>query len=307
MEGNYGVLRGGGPFGLKKGQVGEHAQLATVLATALRELEGYDAPMVLKRYAEWLPRGLGADEHFREVMTEVTESGFPRGTAGRRVWMRGYRRVAHNGSLARTAPIGVAFHKEAQTRAEVSMLDSSLTHFDPRCQLACAAFNGAIAHALTGGEGLQKDGMFTAAYSGLTLASAVLARDYPEFVHEITLATAFLREDLVLARQDDPRLYWPEMHMLRKQDHVRVGFRLAFWVLEHAPSFEAGIVDVIHRGGDSDANGAITGALLGAFHGEDTIPSDWHHGVLSALSPRDGPLWLHYHPRILLQLVPEEE
>jgi ADP-ribosyl-[dinitrogen reductase] hydrolase len=303
-DGIHRRMRGGGPFELKRGQVGENAQMACALGLSLREVGAYDATSVLRRYLAWNGGGVGQTEYTQELMAELLESGFPKPTAGRRVWMRGYRRVAHNGSLARTAPIGV-FFKDAEERMRASMADSALTHFDPRCQLACAALNSSIAQALAGGEKLQREDLFTAAITGLNLASSTLGRESPELIHEVSTAAAFLREDLDLARQDDPHLYWPEMHMHRKPDHVRVAFRLAYWELVHAPTFEDALVDVIHRGGDSDANGAVAGALLGAFHGEEAIPEDWSLPVLSALGPPGGVLWTLYHPSHLLELVQE--
>ena len=39
--------------------------------------------------------------------------------------------------------------------------------------------------------------------------------------------------------------------------------------------FEAGLRDVIAFGGDTDSNGAVTGALLGALHGASALPSGW--------------------------------
>ena len=299
------ALKGGGPFELRKGQVGESGQLAGCLGSGLRELGTYDADQQLRRYLAWQGHAPGVSEHMLEVLTEVAESGLPKATAGRRIWLKGMRRVATNGSLARTAPIGVFFHEDTQARVQASLADSALTHFDPRCQLACAAFNGSIAHALTAGERLKKEDLITAAVSGLTVASAALGRSAADYVQEVTAATAALKEDLAAAQRDDPMLYWPDLHMHRKQDHVRVAFRLAYWEVLHAPSFEAGLLDVINRGGDADVNGAVTGALLGAFHGEDAIPSEWRHGVLEALGPGAGPLGGLYHPRQLVLLAPE--
>ena len=304
-EGLHGVLRGGGAFELRKGQVGENGQLACALGAALREQGTYDANAVLRRYLAWQSHAPGMSDHLLDVMNELTDSGLPRLTAGRRLWMKGLRRVAHNGSLARTAPIGVFHHADEQARLQASFADSALTHYDPRCLLACAAFNASLAHALTAGEALQKEDLFTAAARGLRLASSTLGRTSPELIHEVSTATAALNEDLELARQADPQLYWPDMHMHRKQDHVRVAFRLAYWELLHAPGFQEGLVDVAHRGGDADANGAVAGALLGAFYGEEAIPPEWQHGVLSALGPSGGQLWSVYHPRHLLLLAPE--
>ena len=304
-DGPHRTLKGGGLFELRKGQVGESGQLASCLGVGLRELGTYDADQQLRRYLAWQGHAVGISEYMTEVLTEVAESGLPKATAGRRMWLKGMRRVAHNGSLARTAPIGVFFHEDTQARVQASLADSALTHFDPRCQLACAAFNGSIAHALTAGGQLKKEDLITAAMSGLTVGSAILGRSAADYVQEVTVATNFLKEDLAAAQQDDPMLYWPDMHMHRKQDHVRVAFRLAYWEVLHAPSFEAGLLDVINRGGDADVNGAVAGALLGAFHGEDAIPSDWRHGVLESMGPGSGPLGTLYHPRQLLPLAPE--
>jgi hypothetical protein len=41
------------------------------------------------------------------------------------------------------------------------------------------------------------------------------------------------------------------------------------------------------RGGDSDTNAAIAGALLGAVYGEDAVPAQWRNAVL-ACRPEAG-------------------
>jgi ADP-ribosylglycohydrolase len=91
------------------------------------------------------------------------------------------------------------------------------------------------------------------------------------------------------------------------QGFVRVAFRLAFWELVHAGSFEAGLIDVVNRGGDADTNGAVTGALLGSLYGEAHIPSTWRARVLDALQDEPpSPLRDTYHPRRLLDLIAGE-
>ena len=55
---------------------------------------------------------------------------------------------------------------------------------------------------------------------------------------------------------------------------------------------------MVNRGGDSDTNGAITGALLGAMQGESAIPEVWRKTVLTALDASPAsPLRDLYHPR----------
>jgi ADP-ribosylglycohydrolase len=302
-DGPYLQVSGGGPLELRKGQVTDETQLATALAWSLRTVKRYDASDAMHRYRAWAPHAVEvSDPLVRAVLEELGESGLPALTSGHRVWLRGGRQQAGGGSLARTAPIGVFLAHDDRARMLASFEDSALTHFDPRCQLACAAFNAALARALEGGP-LQPGELVTAALSGLSVASATLGRLQGDYVQEISSANTQLREDLALARQEDPQLYGPGVHMHRQAGLVRVAFRLAFWELLHAPTFEAALVDVVNRGGDTDTNAAITGALLGAFHGEDAIPPPWRRAVLEALSSVGGPLWNTYHPRQLLPLV----
>ncbi|ADO72586.1 ADP-ribosylglycohydrolase family protein [Stigmatella aurantiaca] len=287
---------------MRKGQVTDETHMACCIAWSLRELKRYDAADVARRYRAWKPHAFDMTDTVREALEEMG-SGLPALTAGRRLWLRHHRKVFSHGSLTRTAPIGVFFSGNEQARIQASLEDSALTHYDPRCQLACAALNAAIARAITGGASLEKTEIITAAKTGLSVGAATLARIAPDIVNETTSAKALLWEDLDTAQQPDPMLYGPELHLHRNLGHVRVAFRLAFWEFFHAPSAEAGLVDVVNRGADADAHGALTGALLGAFHGEEALPLEWRRMVLEAMNTVRGPLWNTYHPRHLLALV----
>ncbi|MCE9673470.1 ADP-ribosylglycohydrolase family protein [Myxococcus stipitatus] len=301
-EGGFGRMTGGGPHELRKGQVTEVVQLACCLGHSLRDLKRYDAADALRRYRAWQPHAFAVSEPMKEVLEECG-SGLPPLGAGRRVWLRGHRQAVGAGSLARSAPLGVYLAKDPSARTQAALADSALTHFDPRCQLACAALDAAIARAVTSGPELKLDDLFSAAESGLLLAGAALGRSASDHVHEVTFAAGLIREDLAMARQEDPRLYGPELHVHRSAHAVRVALRLAFWELAHAPSAEAALVDVVHRGGDTEVHAAVTGALVGAFHGEEALPAEWRKLVLESLATVKGPLWDVYHPRHLLTLA----
>lgn len=281
----------------------DDTQMACCLAASLKELGRFDAENVAERYLAWQRHGTGLGELTRKTLEDMREVK-PLTGAARRVWARGGKKDAGNGSLMRTAPLGVFFAKDRKACATASLEDSALTHYDPRCQLACAALNASIAAAIHGGVNLKKEALLEAASSGLTLASALLGRMASEHVKEVVSAGEALREDLALAQQDDPRLYGPELHLHAHAGFVRTSFRLAYWELLHAPSWEAALTDLVNRGGDTDTHGAITGALLGSFYGESAIPEPWRTAVLGAMSDKpSGPLWALYHPRLLLGLV----
>jgi ADP-ribosylglycohydrolase len=67
---------------------------------------------------------------------------------------------------------------------------------------------------------------------------------------------------------------------------VRIALQHAFFHLRNTTNFEAGLIQTAVKGGDSDTNGAITGALLGAVLGESAIPVRWRQAVLRCASPR---------------------
>ncbi len=80
----------------------------------------------------------------------------------------------------------------------------------------------------------------------------------------------------------------------------------AFYELLHAGSVEDGVVATVRRGGDTDANAAVTGALLGAIYGRAGIPPGWRSSVLSC-RPAPGvagrPRPMEYWPVDVLELA----
>ena len=57
---------------------------------------------------------------------------------------------------------------------------------------------------------------------------------------------------------------------------------IAFSALASATIFEDGLVAVVARGGDTDTNGAVAGALLGARFGKRAIPQRWLDALQAA-------------------------
>jgi ADP-ribosylglycohydrolase len=304
IDGPLRDMVGGGPHRVQPGQVTDDTQMAACLAASLVAVEAFSPEDVSQRYRAWKPHAFDIGTQTAQVLDAMPGMGWER--AAREHWLQTGRKPAGNGSLMRTAPIGVYFADDAEARLRASLGDSALTHFDPRCQLACAALNGAIAQAVTATGVLKPDALVSAAERATSLGAATLAKREPTIVAEIQEAARCVREDLAFAKKTDPELYGPELRFFDMQGFVRIAFRLAFWELLHAPTFEAALVDVVNRGADSDTNGAITGALLGAFHGDEQIPGRWRGPVMAALEGKRTPLADAYHPRQLLRLIEDD-
>ncbi len=301
--GVYTEIVGKGPFNVKPGQVTDETQLATALAMGLKERKRYDLIETAKDYARWMPHAFDVDPETKAALSLLVD-GRTGEHSGRRYWMDSRPRPASNNSLGRAAPIGVFFYKDQPRRIEASTLDSAITHFDPRCQLGCVIVNAVIAACLyTPNEKATHDDMLKQIEADLSIAAANLGRQHPDVIVQITDSAEWLREDIRMARESDPLLYGPDIHLHVHEKGVRTALRLALWELFHAPDFEQALIDVVNRGGDADTNAAITGAMYGAWVGEAGIPPRWTEAVLEALRESPGHLANTYHPKNLVLLA----
>jgi fructose-1,6-bisphosphatase/inositol monophosphatase family enzyme/ADP-ribosylglycohydrolase len=242
------LLVNGGRWDLLAGQPTDDSEMALALARSLVAEQGFERGAVLAAYREWLH-------------SSPFDVGDTVGAA-----LRGHPNPASqaNGSLMRASPLGVFAHAlEPRLAAELARQDASLTHPNPVCGDATAAFVIALAHAVSVGGG------------------AVAAwRSAVEWAESAGAALP-VREALSAARAEPP------VCDDGSEGWVRIALQNAFYELLHAGSVEEGVVATVRRGGDADTNAAIAGALLGAVHGRESVPAQWRSMVLScrALAP----------------------
>jgi hypothetical protein len=109
-----------------------------------------------------------------------------------------------------------------------------------------------------------------------------------------------VREALDAARREPP------VCDQAKVGWVRIALQNAFYELLHARDVESGVVATVRRGGDSDTNAAIAGALLGAVHGREGVPPQWRSMVLGcrSLAPKaERPRPADYWPIDVLEIA----
>jgi len=165
---------------------------------------------------------------------------------------------AGNGSLMRALPTALVRPALDPRLREESELLSRVTHSDLRCVSACVAFNTIVSSLV---------------HSGVTVPEAVgVAVAVPGIDMRILAVLIDVLQSRPLVYQNDPIGY------------VLLTFERAVRSVLDAASFETGLSDVVNAGGDTDTNGAVAGALLGARFGFDAIPRRW----LDALHDRDG-------------------
>ena len=217
------------------GQPTDDTELALTLARSLVARGCYDADHVLGAYRDW-----------------AGSKPFDIGNATRQAFVDGNPDpgTEANGSLMRVAPIGVWAAGPAMA-AEAASRDSALSHPNPVCRAACAAFAAAIAAALGGAD---RAGM-----------------------REVALAHA----DGVALVEEAVRASRPPAPARHGMGWVLLALRNAFAHLNAGTAFEAALIETVAMGGDTDTNAAIAGALLGAAEGRMTLPTRWVMPVLT--------------------------
>ncbi len=217
----------------------------------------FDAAAVLGTYADWYrshPFDIGRT-------TSAALGAAARAAAADRI--AAARAAANhgsqaNGSLMRISPLGIFGAARPEDAAAWARADSALTHPNAVCQEACGAFVAAIATAI--GQGADASQAHEAALRAV-------AGDRP--------GATEVRATLERAAERRPESY------TENEGWVLVALQNAFYQLLHAPSFEEALVDTVGQGGDTDTNGAIAGALLGAVLGREAIPPRWRQAVLT--------------------------
>ncbi|HWL89821.1 MAG TPA: ADP-ribosylglycohydrolase family protein [Actinomycetota bacterium] len=225
--------------------------MARNLIRSLVHAGDVDTVDLADRHIEWYrsqPAGIG--NLTRRVLERSDRTGVLAELAARQLWeQRGPEVSAGNGSVMYCAPLGVFRAGRPDLLLEEAPALSAITHWDERCRTACLAVTLAVA-ALVRGEG-------------------------PRAAVERAL-------EVVIGREGGEELEYlaAEAGKARPIDGPDMGFTLftagiGLQVAAEGVSFEEGLRHVVSLGGDTDTNAAVTGALLGALHGREGLPSAW--------------------------------
>ena len=156
----------------------------------------------------------------------------------------------------RCAPVALRWLNDPGRLIRDAIVSAEVTHFDPRCVWSTVAMDVALAVCL-----LERDIDLAA------LASAVEAAGAPA---EVGAAIRSVKG----ATLDDFQL----------DDSASMGYTLktlqvGLWCLGQPADFEATLVEVVSAGGDTDTNGAVAGAVMGARVGVGGIPDRWRKNL----------------------------
>ena len=292
------------PNGIREitSQVGwpDHDDVAqsVVLAEASIGVDNYDiADLALRLWAWAEVNGLGmggqtarvlrlfggveARRELREyVRNRVLPSGKPprepRGhsatDAARIAWQQRDSAAAGNGAAMRCAPVALRWLHDEIAVVRNSVVSAAVTHWDSRCLWTTVLVNLAIVSCLHGVSVDAPQLLRRAAKSAQLLRDALdpysIGDSMPPDVQDS--AEAALRTG---ATVDGLDIDHPSA------GHTLKTMRAALWCARHPQTFEDGLCAIVSAGGDTDTNGAVAGAVLGARFGHLEIPKRWRDAV----------------------------
>ena len=240
-------LADGGTWNTLAGQPTDDSELALALARTLATERTYNISSARRAYQAWLASG-----------------PFDCGMATRR-GIKGNPdpKTQANGALMRISPLGIfGANSDIGAVEKWARLDAAITHPHNVCGDCNALFVCAIAVAIKSGASASE-----------TYEQMVRHADQIGIKGE-------LRNCIARAAETVPADY------VTHQGWVLIAFGNALYQLLHANSVEEAIVDTVMRGGDTDTNAAICGALLGAVYGIESLPERWVTTVLDCRPDR---------------------
>lgn len=244
-------LADGGTFNTLAGQPTDDSEMALMLARSLVEKREFNPKEVLRQYKYWLES--------KPFDCGITISGALRGQMN--------PDSQANGALMRVSPLGVfGVNYSLEQVAEWAEADAALTHPNKVC--------------------LQVNALFA-----MAISTAIKEDINPQALYEMMLNWAEERKvEQVIIDVMKKAAKEPPADFMHQMGWVFLAFQNALYQLLNAPSLEEGVIDTVMRGGDTDTNAAIAGALLGAVYGREAIPEQWQKAVLNCqpMSGRDG-------------------
>jgi len=176
--------------------------------------------------------------------------------AAKEVWERTAKRAASNGGVMRTSILGAWEYSSIEKVKINAEQVCRITHYDPRCVGSCVAVSVAISLLLQRETDIHK-------------IIDIVIQQTSEYPSEIIRYLQKSREESIDVLDLDEGLNPMEQNCI---GYTFKALGAGFWALQHASSFEQGIIKVVNEGGDADTNAAVVGSILGARDGFDCIP-----------------------------------
>ena len=241
-------------LGHPRGRTTEDTEMTTVVAEWLLEGELEGAALAAR-----IQRAHDPDRDYGRTTTDVLRrlrSGEDWQTAADHAFARG---SFGNGAAARIAPCALVFQRDRDALERVVETCASVTHSHP------LGIAGALLQAQQVAIALER--------RGAPLDPRSVAVDMRSATTSLEFRQKLRALEEILGKRASPAVIRDRLGTNATALGSVATALYAF--LSRSESFEEALVFAVNLGGESDAIGAMTGAIAGAYHGASGIPSRW--------------------------------
>ena len=256
----YGTVRemiGGGWLNVEPGEVTDDTQMTLAVAYGILECPEKPVEGIGMRFIKWMesgPKDVGSTcaTAIRKAQREARRPHSPTQQEWLEASYKTHRmlggRSAGNGSLMRTAYVGLFYDQEAEVCEKAEAI-SRMTHYDPIAATDCAAYCMML-------NRMVREDDLNARRDIIRVVLAMYSDCSSRYNYDQLASESF---------RPNPSGY------------VVDSFAAALHCIFTTASFEAALVKAVNLGGDADTIGAITGGLAGALYGIAAIPMRWRN------------------------------
>lgn len=254
IQQQHGTVRdmiGGGWLNVLPGEVTDDTQMTLAVAHGIVDSPRDPIEAIGRYFVKWYnssPKDVGVTcaSSIRSAICAARQKQSPT----KADWKRASKvthnltagRTAGNGSLMRTAYVGLYYSDEQEIRQKAYDI-SRMTHYDEDTAIDCAAYCAAL------NEVSETENFYE------RIAAIIGCTEREGRYHFYALSSPFFTPN--------------------PTGYVVDSFASALHCIYTTRSFEDAVVKAINLGGDADTIGAITGGLAGALYGYDAIPKQW--------------------------------
>lgn len=237
---------GGGYFQWRPGQTTDDTDMSMSIVNSVYQHGAYVPEDIARRFVAWMkarPRDIGG-------MTKTSLTYLASGVSFResgKLTLKSFG-TAPNGSIMRTAPIGLIFRGQPERMFKASDEVSAMTHAHPECLLACRMTCSLISNLASGEDKNQALDHLVQTFQDSDEAQRMI---------KDTLVGKYYRD------------------VYRGGGYVFESFNIALHALVLFDNFEDILVHAVNLGGDADSQATVAGAFAGAYYGIDQIPKRW--------------------------------
>ena len=219
------------------GEITERSELAILLAQSMLLSNRFDTDNITATYRNWL----GENPSLVEASLKVALESAP------------LVKSESNGALSRIVPVAI-YGSTKQTKTLLDMAEQAcmITHRSQLCIDSNKTYALALVESINEGTGGEK----LVGYLKVCAAKYHFDGRIPAILNSVSKRNA-------------------ASSVGKDKDSVLHTLQIVLKTLLETSSFEAGMKQIVIKGGSACSNAAIYGSLAGAFYGPEAIPDRW--------------------------------